>query len=161
MVKEAMILRSPCPPRAMLHPVTTKGAFAPSPDSSLCLISGFSLALPQGMASSARSKGEHKQRVFLTVSFGGIKIYCERSGVSMLTSGPWGGSVHGWAHGVRQGCHLVSLASKTVHGLQYKELLELHPNPKTAASSSFPADGLPFSSAESTQTAAHVLLDPR
>lgn len=36
----------------------------------------------QGMASSARSKGEHKQRVFLTVSFGGIKIYCERSGVS-------------------------------------------------------------------------------
>lgn len=35
------------------------------------------------MASSARSKGEHKQRVFLTVSFGGIKIYCERSGVSI------------------------------------------------------------------------------
>nr|XP_019955620.1 PREDICTED: disabled homolog 1-like isoform X2 [Paralichthys olivaceus] len=35
----------------------------------------------KGMASSARSKGEHKQRVFLTVSFGGIKIYCERSGV--------------------------------------------------------------------------------
>uniref|UniRef100_A0A3Q2FVR3 DAB adaptor protein 1b n=1 Tax=Cyprinodon variegatus TaxID=28743 RepID=A0A3Q2FVR3_CYPVA len=34
----------------------------------------------KGMASSARSKGEHKQRVFLTVSFGGIKIYCERSG---------------------------------------------------------------------------------
>uniref|UniRef100_A0A672YND1 PID domain-containing protein n=1 Tax=Sphaeramia orbicularis TaxID=375764 RepID=A0A672YND1_9TELE len=29
----------------------------------------------KGMASSARSKGEHKQRVFLTVSFGGIKIY--------------------------------------------------------------------------------------
>ena len=38
--------------------------------------------LLQGMASSARSKGEHKQRVFLTVSFGGIKIYDERSGVS-------------------------------------------------------------------------------
>ncbi|XP_068461036.1 DAB adaptor protein 1b isoform X2 [Clinocottus analis] len=37
----------------------------------------------KGMASSARSKGEHKQRVFLTVSFGGIKIYCERSGVLM------------------------------------------------------------------------------
>lgn len=36
------------------------------------------------MASSARSKGEHKQRVFLTVSFGGIKIYCERSGVSSV-----------------------------------------------------------------------------
>ncbi|XP_038574493.1 disabled homolog 1-like isoform X2 [Micropterus salmoides] len=35
----------------------------------------------KGMASSARSKGEHKQRVFLTISFGGIKIYCERSGV--------------------------------------------------------------------------------
>ncbi|XP_061903052.1 disabled homolog 1-like isoform X3 [Entelurus aequoreus] len=35
----------------------------------------------KGMASSARSKGEHKQRVFLTVSFSGIKIYCERSGV--------------------------------------------------------------------------------
>ncbi|KAJ0059159.1 hypothetical protein NL108_008602, partial [Boleophthalmus pectinirostris] len=34
-----------------------------------------------GMASSARSKGEHKQRVFLTISFGGIKMYCERSGV--------------------------------------------------------------------------------
>uniref|UniRef100_A0A4W5KW73 PID domain-containing protein n=1 Tax=Hucho hucho TaxID=62062 RepID=A0A4W5KW73_9TELE len=36
----------------------------------------------KGMASSARSKGEHKQRVFLTISFGGIKIYDERSGVS-------------------------------------------------------------------------------
>ncbi|XP_031666049.1 disabled homolog 1-like isoform X2 [Oncorhynchus kisutch] len=35
----------------------------------------------KGMASSARSKGEHKQRVFLTISFGGIKIYDERSGV--------------------------------------------------------------------------------
>ncbi|XP_019733532.1 DAB adaptor protein 1b isoform X1 [Hippocampus comes] len=35
----------------------------------------------KGMASTARSKGEHKQRIFLTVSFGGIKIYCERSGV--------------------------------------------------------------------------------
>ncbi|XP_070292655.1 disabled homolog 1 isoform X2 [Salvelinus sp. IW2-2015] len=33
------------------------------------------------MATSARSKGEHKQRVFLTISFGGIKIYDERSGV--------------------------------------------------------------------------------
>ncbi|XP_055359757.1 disabled homolog 1 isoform X2 [Betta splendens] len=37
----------------------------------------------KGAASSARAKGEHKQRVFLTVSFGGIKIYCERSGVLM------------------------------------------------------------------------------
>ncbi|XP_034038449.1 uncharacterized protein LOC117521216 [Thalassophryne amazonica] len=35
----------------------------------------------KGMASSGRSKGEHKQRVFLTISFGGIKIYDERSGV--------------------------------------------------------------------------------
>ncbi|CAL9688995.1 unnamed protein product [Knipowitschia caucasica] len=35
----------------------------------------------KGMASSARSKGEHKQRVFLTISFGGIKMYCERSGI--------------------------------------------------------------------------------
>ncbi|KAG7227295.1 hypothetical protein INR49_000299 [Caranx melampygus] len=39
------------------------------------------IGIDEGMASSARSKGEHKQRVFLTVSFGGIKIYCERSGV--------------------------------------------------------------------------------
>nr|XP_023865743.1 disabled homolog 1 isoform X2 [Salvelinus alpinus] len=35
----------------------------------------------KGMATSARSKGEHKQRVFITISFGGIKIYDERSGV--------------------------------------------------------------------------------
>uniref|UniRef100_W5LIP5 DAB adaptor protein 1b n=1 Tax=Astyanax mexicanus TaxID=7994 RepID=W5LIP5_ASTMX len=35
----------------------------------------------KGIAASARSKGEHKQRVFLTVSFSGIKIYDERSGV--------------------------------------------------------------------------------
>ncbi|XP_057189048.1 DAB adaptor protein 1b isoform X3 [Triplophysa rosa] len=35
----------------------------------------------KGIAASARSKGNHKQRVFLTVSFGGIKIYDERSGV--------------------------------------------------------------------------------
>lgn len=39
------------------------------------------LSLLQGIAASARSKGEHKQRVFLTVSFSGIKIYDERSGV--------------------------------------------------------------------------------
>lgn len=36
----------------------------------------------QGIAASARSKGEHKQKVFLTVSFGGIKIFDEKSGVS-------------------------------------------------------------------------------
>ncbi|TRY54175.1 hypothetical protein DNTS_030450 [Danionella cerebrum] len=35
----------------------------------------------KGMATSARSKGKHKQRIFLTVSFAGIKIYDERSGV--------------------------------------------------------------------------------
>lgn len=35
----------------------------------------------KGIAAAARSKGEHKQKVFLTVSFGGIKIYDEKSGV--------------------------------------------------------------------------------
>ncbi|XP_067273265.1 DAB adaptor protein 1a isoform X6 [Pseudorasbora parva] len=35
----------------------------------------------KGIAASARSKGEHKQKVFLTVSFGGIKIFDEKSGV--------------------------------------------------------------------------------
>ncbi|XP_023674671.2 disabled homolog 1-like isoform X3 [Paramormyrops kingsleyae] len=35
----------------------------------------------KGIAASGRSKGEHKQKVFLTVSFGGIKIFDERSGV--------------------------------------------------------------------------------
>ncbi|KAG5850034.1 hypothetical protein ANANG_G00077980 [Anguilla anguilla] len=33
------------------------------------------------IAAAARSKGEHKQKVFLTVSFGGIKIFDEKSGV--------------------------------------------------------------------------------
>lgn len=37
---------------------------------------------PQGVAAAARSKGEHKQKVFLTVSFGGIKIFDEKTGVS-------------------------------------------------------------------------------
>ncbi len=37
---------------------------------------------PQGIAAAARSKGEHKQKVFLTISFGGIKIFDEKSGVS-------------------------------------------------------------------------------
>ena len=44
---------------------------------SLCVSS-----CPQGIAAAARSKGEHKQKVFLTVSFGGIKIFDEKSGVS-------------------------------------------------------------------------------
>ncbi|XP_048107886.1 DAB adaptor protein 1a isoform X7 [Alosa alosa] len=35
----------------------------------------------KGIAASARSKGEHKQKVFLTVSFGGIKIFDEKSGI--------------------------------------------------------------------------------
>ncbi|XP_039984872.1 DAB adaptor protein 1a [Xiphias gladius] len=35
----------------------------------------------KGIAAAARSKGEHKQKVFLTVSFGGIKIFHEKSGV--------------------------------------------------------------------------------
>ncbi|KAK5869955.1 hypothetical protein PBY51_024628 [Eleginops maclovinus] len=35
----------------------------------------------KGVAAGARSKGEHKQKVFLTVSFGGIKIFDEKSGV--------------------------------------------------------------------------------
>ncbi|CAL8269576.1 unnamed protein product [Arctogadus glacialis] len=34
----------------------------------------------KGMAAAGRSKGEHKLKVFLTVSFGGIKIYDEKSG---------------------------------------------------------------------------------
>lgn len=37
---------------------------------------------PQGIVAAARSKGEHKQKVFLTVSFGGIKIFDEKTGVS-------------------------------------------------------------------------------
>lgn len=43
----------------------------------------FFLLPSQGIAASARSKGEHKQRVFLTASFNGIKIYDERSGVGL------------------------------------------------------------------------------
>ncbi|XP_059922864.1 DAB adaptor protein 1a isoform X9 [Gadus macrocephalus] len=35
----------------------------------------------KGMAAAGRSKGEHKLKVFLTVSFSGIKIYDEKSGV--------------------------------------------------------------------------------
>lgn len=40
------------------------------------------LSHPQGVAAAGRSKGEHKLKVFLTVSFGGIKIYDEKTGVS-------------------------------------------------------------------------------
>lgn len=40
------------------------------------------LPVPQGIAAAARSKGEHKQKVFLTISFGGIKVFDEKSGVS-------------------------------------------------------------------------------
>ncbi|XP_040264173.1 disabled homolog 1 isoform X9 [Bufo bufo] len=35
----------------------------------------------KGIAAGARSKGEHKQKVFLTVSFGGIKIFDEKTGI--------------------------------------------------------------------------------
>ncbi|RVE73952.1 hypothetical protein OJAV_G00036130 [Oryzias javanicus] len=35
----------------------------------------------KGVAAAARSKGEHKQKVFLTVAFGGIKIFDEKTGV--------------------------------------------------------------------------------
>eukprot|EP00066_Takifugu_rubripes_P023611 XP_011612877.1 PREDICTED: disabled homolog 1 [Takifugu rubripes] len=35
----------------------------------------------KGVAAAARSKGEHKLKVFLTVSFGGIKIYDEKTGI--------------------------------------------------------------------------------
>ncbi|NXU04967.1 DAB1 protein, partial [Buphagus erythrorhynchus] len=35
----------------------------------------------KGIAAAARSKGEHKQKVFLTVSFGGIKIFDEKTGL--------------------------------------------------------------------------------
>ncbi|XP_075037854.1 disabled homolog 1 isoform X11 [Mixophyes fleayi] len=35
----------------------------------------------KGIVAGARSKGEHKQKVFLTVSFGGIKIFDEKSGI--------------------------------------------------------------------------------
>ncbi|XP_067846406.1 DAB adaptor protein 1a isoform X3 [Heptranchias perlo] len=34
----------------------------------------------KGIAAGARSKGEHKQRIFLTISFGGIKIFDEKTG---------------------------------------------------------------------------------
>uniref|UniRef100_A0A8C7GMD4 DAB adaptor protein 1a n=1 Tax=Oncorhynchus kisutch TaxID=8019 RepID=A0A8C7GMD4_ONCKI len=36
----------------------------------------------KGIAAAGRSKGDHKQKVFLTVSFGGIKIFDEKFGVS-------------------------------------------------------------------------------
>lgn len=42
---------------------------------------------PQGIVAAARSKGEHKQKVFLTVSFGGIKIFDEKTGVSKVIVG--------------------------------------------------------------------------
>uniref|UniRef100_A0A8D0DXN7 DAB adaptor protein 1 n=1 Tax=Salvator merianae TaxID=96440 RepID=A0A8D0DXN7_SALMN len=35
----------------------------------------------KGIVAAARSKGEHKQKVFLTVSFGGIKIFDEKTGL--------------------------------------------------------------------------------
>lgn len=74
----------------------------------------ISFNLPQGMASSARSKGEHKQRVFLTVSFGGIKIYCERSGVSSMSeSGPATVELHSEASA---SCYSLNLRFRTSRG---------------------------------------------
>ncbi|PNJ54063.1 DAB1 isoform 6, partial [Pongo abelii] len=35
----------------------------------------------KGVVAGARSKGEHKQKIFLTISFGGIKIFDEKTGV--------------------------------------------------------------------------------
>nr|XP_004671895.1 disabled homolog 1 isoform X1 [Jaculus jaculus]XP_044995253.1 disabled homolog 1 isoform X1 [Jaculus jaculus]XP_044995254.1 disabled homolog 1 isoform X1 [Jaculus jaculus] len=34
----------------------------------------------KGVVAAARSKGEHKQKIFLTISFGGIKIFDEKTG---------------------------------------------------------------------------------
>ncbi|XP_042320004.1 disabled homolog 1 isoform X3 [Sceloporus undulatus] len=35
----------------------------------------------KGIVAASRSKGEHKQKIFLTVSFGGIKIFDEKTGL--------------------------------------------------------------------------------
>uniref|UniRef100_A0A8D0LA99 DAB adaptor protein 1 n=1 Tax=Sphenodon punctatus TaxID=8508 RepID=A0A8D0LA99_SPHPU len=35
----------------------------------------------KGIVAAARSKGDHKQKIFLTVSFGGIKIFDEKTGL--------------------------------------------------------------------------------
>nr|XP_034977377.1 disabled homolog 1 isoform X1 [Zootoca vivipara]XP_034977378.1 disabled homolog 1 isoform X1 [Zootoca vivipara]XP_034977379.1 disabled homolog 1 isoform X1 [Zootoca vivipara]XP_034977380.1 disabled homolog 1 isoform X1 [Zootoca vivipara]XP_034977382.1 disabled homolog 1 isoform X1 [Zootoca vivipara]XP_034977383.1 disabled homolog 1 isoform X1 [Zootoca vivipara] len=35
----------------------------------------------KGIVASTRSKGEHKQKIFLTISFGGIKIFDEKTGL--------------------------------------------------------------------------------
>ncbi|XP_060087871.1 disabled homolog 1 [Heteronotia binoei] len=35
----------------------------------------------KGTVAAARSKGEHKQKIFLTISFGGIKIFDEKTGL--------------------------------------------------------------------------------
>nr|XP_056699995.1 disabled homolog 1 isoform X2 [Euleptes europaea] len=35
----------------------------------------------KGIVGAARSKGEHKQKIFLTISFGGIKIFDEKTGL--------------------------------------------------------------------------------
>ncbi|XP_016526210.1 disabled homolog 1 isoform X5 [Poecilia formosa] len=47
----------------------------------VCVCVCVSVSRPQGVAAAARSKGEHKQKVFLTVSFGGIKIFDEKTGI--------------------------------------------------------------------------------
>ncbi|CAI5777070.1 disabled homolog 1 isoform X18 [Podarcis lilfordi] len=35
----------------------------------------------KGIVAATRSKGEHKQKIFLTISFGGIKIFDEKTGL--------------------------------------------------------------------------------
>ncbi|ERE84066.1 putative disabled-like protein [Cricetulus griseus] len=40
----------------------------------------------KGVVAGARSKGEHKQKIFLTISFGGIKIFDEKTGNVILLS---------------------------------------------------------------------------
>nr|XP_060482792.1 disabled homolog 1 isoform X16 [Panthera onca] len=42
----------------------------------------------KGVVAGARSKGEHKQKIFLTISFGGIKIFDEKTGTSNREEAP-------------------------------------------------------------------------
>lgn len=64
------------------HIITEYVGFSAASSAVFCVVSVSVSFCPQGIAAAARSKGEHKQKVFLTVSFGGIKIFDEKSGVS-------------------------------------------------------------------------------
>lgn len=86
--KWSIILKSGGPKRLLMYILlqgmcfsSTSNMFIYTLSVCVCLFF-FSLRRPQGVAASARSKGEHKQKVFLTISFGGIKIFDEKSGVS-------------------------------------------------------------------------------